>query len=146
MAMMTRMMRNQPMGQRVQLPFQFPFQMMHNDQNRGFSQHGDYVVGDLQGIINQLMQMDTARSNPTSQEALKSLHDLTIDSDTVGNFTSNCGVCQEEFKEGEIVNTLPCCHYFHKDCVRPWLDVRCTCPMCRWNLNTGRIEPDKRSR
>jgi hypothetical protein len=131
---------------------------------------GDYAFGDIQHIINRLMQQvwltrhssfrikfvlnfsyfcivvqDAGRfgAPPTAEEKLKALDEMTLDSDTLQHFTSSCGVCQDDFVEGDKLFLLPCAHYFHVDCCRPWLTEHCTCPICRYNLNTGRIEPDK---
>jgi hypothetical protein len=39
-----------------------------------------------------------------------------------------CSVCLEE---GSSDVVLACGHVFHWDCVRPWLDARNACPLCR---------------
>jgi hypothetical protein len=43
-----------------------------------------------------------------------------------------CAVCQDEFKVGAAVVSLPeCGHKFHEDCLTPWLKDHNTCPTCR---------------
>jgi hypothetical protein len=32
---------------------------------------------------------------------------------------------------GDDVTAMPCEHLFHKACLRPWLDLHNTCPLCR---------------
>jgi len=44
---------------------------------------------------------------------------------------SHCSICLEEFKEGENVRTLPCFHYYHPDCIDPWLKTNLLCPVCK---------------
>lgn len=45
---------------------------------------------------------------------------------------SECPVCMENFKQGEVVRYLPTCnHTFHRSCIDLWL-VRCAdCPLCK---------------
>jgi len=42
-----------------------------------------------------------------------------------------CIFCQDEYKEGDRVRSLPCKHAFHADCVDEWLRENSTCPMCK---------------
>jgi len=54
-----------------------------------------------------------------------------------GNPELSCAVCMDKFKVGDGCTKMPCQHVFHKDCVLPWLAKRSTCPMCRFELETG---------
>lgn len=46
---------------------------------------------------------------------------------------SCCVICTDDIKEGDEIMILKCPakHYFHGDCIKKWLTVRTTCPMCR---------------
>lgn len=37
--------------------------------------------------------------------------------------SSDCSVCLEIFQEGEQLRRLPCLHFFHTNCIDPWLEV-----------------------
>lgn len=45
---------------------------------------------------------------------------------------TNCSVCLDEFCKGEQLKSLPCVHFFHKDCIDAWLMVGHTCPVCKY--------------
>jgi hypothetical protein len=44
---------------------------------------------------------------------------------------TKCPVCLCEFAKGESLKSLPCVHFFHKDCIDTWLMVGHTCPICK---------------
>ena len=47
----------------------------------------------------------------------------------------HCSVCLDCFRLGEVAKKLVCSHYFHVNCITPWLQNHCTrCPTCRCNL------------
>lgn len=47
------------------------------------------------------------------------------------NTTQDCPVCLIEITNQEVVGQLRCNHIFHVGCIRPWLDINSSCPVCR---------------
>lgn len=45
----------------------------------------------------------------------------------------NCTICLEEFKRDQETIILDCKHFFHKNCITPWLEKnkKHGCPLCR---------------
>lgn len=48
----------------------------------------------------------------------------------------NCPICQDEMKDSETIQTLPCAHNFHKDCIQKWIEMRNLCPLCQCVADT----------
>ena len=47
-----------------------------------------------------------------------------------------CGICLSDFEAGERVIELPnCIHFYHGECVVPWLKINKSCPTCRTNVD-----------
>lgn len=44
---------------------------------------------------------------------------------------TTCPVCLCAFEEGESLKSLPCVHFYHKDCIDSWLLVGHACPVCK---------------
>ena len=57
-----------------------------------------------------------------------------------------CAVCQCNFEIKDQVLRMPCpgfSHTFHEECIMPWLQLRNTCPSCRFELPTDDKSWDK---
>jgi len=44
---------------------------------------------------------------------------------------SECAVCLEELRVGDVLVHLPCAHRFHWSCGVPWVQAASRCPVCR---------------
>lgn len=67
---------------------------------------------------------------PLGKELIDSLPVIQIEEDQV-NKKLQCSVCWEDFVLNEDVRQLPCSHVYHDGCIRPWLELHGTCPICR---------------
>lgn len=47
-----------------------------------------------------------------------------------------CAICKDEIEFGGQAKQLPCSHHYHGACIVPWLGIRNTCPVCRYELPT----------
>ncbi|KAF7084177.1 hypothetical protein CFC21_087856 [Triticum aestivum] len=70
---------------------------------------------------------------PASRQAVEGLPEMILSEEEA---TCGCAVCKDVFASGQRVVFLPCKHYFHGDCILPWLAMRSTCPVCRYQLPT----------
>ena len=62
-------------------------------------------------------------------EIIRNLPTITADEKHV----SCCVICTEDIKKGDEIMVLKCPgnHFFHANCIKSWLIVKTTCPMCR---------------
>ena len=44
---------------------------------------------------------------------------------------SNCAICIDALKTGQMVKALQCSHKFHSKCINDWLKVQLKCPLCK---------------
>lgn len=103
----------------------------------GASLLGDYAMGNISNIIEQLMASDpTAQSEPASKTAVRRLC-TTID---IGQSHVDdgweCAIHKEPFGLGEVATRLPCGHIFLETAISRWLEDHHSCPVCRFNLPT----------
>ncbi|XP_074235245.1 E3 ubiquitin-protein ligase RNF133 [Saimiri boliviensis] len=45
-----------------------------------------------------------------------------------------CIICFEFYKPNDIVRILTCKHFFHKNCIDPWILPHGTCPVCKCDI------------
>jgi len=79
---------------------------------------------------------------PTSQNVLENLKETVVTNPVV------CVICKEEMVTGSKGLKLPCQHFYHMECIKPWLNQHNTCPQCRYELPTDDIayEADRKQR
>jgi len=105
--------------------------------NYFFNQSSSY---NIDNIINHIMLHDTNKygNPPAAKKAIESLKKYKINEEKIKEFgfENSCAVCKDEFNIGEECLSMPCNHYFHGDCLIPWLKERNSCPICRYELPT----------
>ncbi|KAM7528837.1 hypothetical protein LguiB_032247 [Lonicera macranthoides] len=115
-----------------------------SDQNQTESQifTSDYVDSDEQfySIIDQISNQNQQpiKRTPTSSFFIRNLPTLTIKTRSQHSKTDSndsiCAICKDEFTAEDKINMLPCRHYFHVECIVPWMNLNTTCPLCRYKL------------
>uniref|UniRef100_M1CKA2 RING-type E3 ubiquitin transferase n=1 Tax=Solanum tuberosum TaxID=4113 RepID=M1CKA2_SOLTU len=100
---------------------------------------GDYFVGpDLEQLIHQLAESDLNMfgTPPAAKSAVSGLPDVKVSDELLNSDLSQCAVCKDGFKLDELVKQMPCKHMYHDGCLLPWLEMRNSCPVCRFELPT----------
>ncbi|XP_041465687.1 E3 ubiquitin-protein ligase RNF115-like isoform X2 [Lytechinus variegatus] len=120
----------------------FPVQM--------FNMHGsprDYAWGEggLDAIITQLLNNAEGHGPPpASHDDITRLEEITINNIHIEQ-SADCPVCMEAFKCDEKAKRLPCSHFFHPKCIKTWLEMHNTCPVCRKPINGESVANDSAS-
>lgn len=97
---------------------------------------GDYLVGSgLDQLLQHLAENDSNQygTPPAQREAVEALPTVTVKEENLG-----CPVCLEDFQCGTEAREMPCKHRFHGACILPWLELHSSCPVCRFQIPTGR--------
>jgi len=101
----------------------------------------DYGIGQsFDDILNMTFEQHQGNGPPPA--AKKELERLKKNKITKDQVASNleCTICTEKYRVYEQCDILPCKHFFHQDCIRPWLELHNTCPVCRFELRTDDME------
>ncbi|KAG6500641.1 hypothetical protein ZIOFF_040489 [Zingiber officinale] len=88
-------------------------------------------------LIGQFADDSTIKvSPPASKSVVESLPSVLLTEEEVANADAVCAVCKDGILVEERVKRLPCSHLYHKECILPWLEIRNSCPLCRFELPT----------
>ncbi|KAI7866795.1 uncharacterized protein EV154DRAFT_432601 [Mucor mucedo] len=97
----------------------------------------DYVFSQnaLDNIITQLMEQTGGASAPppAPEQVIEALKKRSL-TEKEKSSEADCAVCKDQFESHETVIELPCEHIFHDDCIKPWLKLNSTCPVCRHSV------------
>ncbi|XP_075073599.1 putative E3 ubiquitin-protein ligase RHC1A [Nicotiana tabacum] len=84
-------------------------------------------------FIQELTQNDRPGPPPAPSSAIDALPRIVLNANHLEN-DSVCPVCKDEVEVGIEVKELPCKHFYHSECIVPWLRMHNTCPVCRYQL------------
>jgi E3 ubiquitin-protein ligase RNF115/126 len=101
---------------------------------------------EFNNLLNTLMQSDQIKGTPpVAKEILDKLQKKPFNKNdySAQGPVLPCSVCKDDFNEKEVVLNLPCKHYFHCDCILPWLKEHNSCPTCRDELPTDDKDYEK---
>ena len=107
-------------------------------------------IGDDDNIINvnfNFLNEDININN--NEQIIRNLPSFKIDEkfmessqkeDNKNENFEKCVICMEKYVINDEVETLPCFHIFHKDCIEKWLKAgKDTCPICKNKLNNNEL-------
>lgn len=104
----------------INIDFPLPF-FLHSNP-------GDYAWGNagFDAVITELLNnLDGSNSGPPPmpKDQIQGLSTVEISDEQVKSNNLQCTVCMEDFQVGDSARQLPCEHFFHEDCILPWLQL-----------------------
>ncbi|GMY39193.1 probable E3 ubiquitin-protein ligase RHC1A [Fagus crenata] len=112
-------------------PISPPQNVSLQDNNTSDVMFGNNTLNEF--IEGMTMLNDRPGPPPALASAIRALPMVKLTETHLDNDPS-CPVCKEEFVVGEEVREMPCKHFYHADCIVPWLSIHNTCPVCRHEL------------
>ncbi|WOL17183.1 E3 ubiquitin-protein ligase [Canna indica] len=113
------------------------------DEPEGFGDASDNEAYEV--LFGQFAEHESSiKGNPpAAKSVIDSLPSVLLTEEDVAKDNAVCAVCKDGILVEERVKRLPCSHLYHKDCILPWLAVRNSCPLCRFELPTDDPEYEK---
>ncbi|KAI4344012.1 hypothetical protein L6164_011289 [Bauhinia variegata] len=120
---------------------------LDRDAEPYFGDHDDYIyTAEYEMMFGQFTENENPLMGrpPASLSVVQHLPSVVLTKEDVENNNALCAVCKDEFNVGEQAKELPCSHRYHGDCIIPWLGIRNTCPVCRYELPTDDADYERR--
>ncbi|XP_050229468.1 E3 ubiquitin-protein ligase SIRP1-like [Mercurialis annua] len=86
-----------------------------------------WLIRFMRGLLN--IDDTIAGVLPASKKSIDAMP-KTILTDKSG--VVECSICLDEIGIGHEICKMPCNHGFHSSCIRKWLNIHATCPVCRY--------------
>ncbi|XP_074370833.1 uncharacterized protein LOC141711988 [Apium graveolens] len=119
-----------------------------DEADGGYVDHDEYMTAEYETLFAQFGENENAIIGrpPASKNVVENLDLVLITEGDVENDNALCAVCKDGMNVGEKAKQLPCSHRYHGDCIVPWLGIRNTCPVCRYELPTDDLDYERRKR
>ena len=103
-------------------PSSDPLLVIHNQIENLISRTGDEIYDELFRL-----EQENNHNIPATENFINNMEVKKITKEQ----DMTCSICHEKMLEEEEYNQLECGHCFHKDCLKKWLRINNTCPICR---------------
>ncbi|WOL06553.1 hypothetical protein Cni_G15287 [Canna indica] len=125
-----------PMDDLVRNPFDSSDDEAYFEDQNGLAYTSDYESYDDLPERFAEQEYYIRGSPPAAKSVVENLPLAVLTIEDAVDIDSVCAVCKDEIVVENRVKRLPCRHHFHEECILPWLGIRNTCPLCRFELPT----------
>lgn len=114
---------------------------LENNPNAELDRDEQTHDAEYEVLLGQIVENDNSlmSSPPAAKSVIDNLQMVVLSQEDVEKKNTLCAVCKDEISLEEQAKQLPCSHLYHGDCILPWLRIRNTCPVCRYELPTDDI-------
>lgn len=94
----------------------------------------EQILQQYNQIVERHELIDTLKKSKKQQVFfLKKYHIIKLENSDLF-LQDECPICLENLNVGDSIYLIPCCHYFHKNCLKDWILIENDCPSCRMKL------------
>ena len=108
------------------------------DEAGGLDLSGSLSVGQPnvdEMTYEQLLELEEQMGSVANGLTEEEIKNLKYDKYVKDKYSEDkCIICQYNFIELESIVGLPCKHFFHFNCLKPWVDKQHYCPLCKTNI------------
>ncbi|KAK6789397.1 hypothetical protein RDI58_013196 [Solanum bulbocastanum] len=94
-------------------------------------------VFDLDLALTVMEDFNAAAAYQLSEPSPISEGDDSLEMMPTVNAGGICSICMEEFEAEIGAKQVPCGHLFHSSCLKNWLSLRKSCPLCRFSFSNS---------
>ncbi|XP_021593045.2 E3 ubiquitin-protein ligase MPSR1, partial [Manihot esculenta] len=96
-------------------------------------------AGDLGSLLRELATKNG--QPPASKASIEALPSVEISE--IGDRDCECVICLEEWELGGLAKEMPCNRRFHAHCIKKWLGIHGSCPVCRYKMPVDEVDLGK---
>ena len=111
-----------------------PFLVVHNQIENLIYRSGNEIYDELFRL-----EQENTNNTPVSQTFIDKLEIKKISNE----LDLTCSICCEKMIQNDEFIELECDHSFHNSCLKKWLEIDNTCPICRKILDINPAEEFK---
>uniref|UniRef100_A0A2C9UMP3 RING-type E3 ubiquitin transferase n=1 Tax=Manihot esculenta TaxID=3983 RepID=A0A2C9UMP3_MANES len=96
-------------------------------------------AGDLGSLLRELATKNG--QPPASKAFIEALPSVEISE--IGDHDCECVICLKEWELGGLAKEMLCNHRFHAHCIKKWLGIHGSCPVCRYKMPVDEVDLGK---